>query len=124
MEKEETLSRIAEVMNVLGVESRLKIVLVLKEHESLCVNARARRLGISQSGVSQHLKILHYSGFVSSSRDGYYTHYSLERQALEDAVSLISSISRCTLPLKGNDCKQKGGKKCAETKKNAKSLKT
>lgn len=90
--KDTSLARLAELMGVLGVESRLRIIRLLMDQGSLCVNALACRLNISQSAVSQHLKILHYNDLVSSRRDGYYIHYELNREMLENTLELLSRL--------------------------------
>ncbi len=58
----------------------------------LCVNALAGQLGITQSAVSQHLKILRQAGFVTSERRGYYIHYRLNPNQMDQVCSELSSI--------------------------------
>ncbi|MCD4701828.1 MAG: metalloregulator ArsR/SmtB family transcription factor [Candidatus Aegiribacteria sp.] len=121
--KNHTLKELAELMNVLSVESRLRIIDLLREYESLCVNAIACHLEISQSAVSQHLKILHFSGFVSSRRDGYYTHYRLNREKLDNSIELLTHLTTRPKTIKLNKCTPKGDKPCADVKKNARNRK-
>lgn len=116
---ETSLKELAELMSVLGVESRLRIVTLLMECESLCVNALASSLGISQSAVSQHLRILHLSGLVSSERDGYYTHYSLNRDKLRSGLELLDTLNSKSATVKRPECEKKGSAECAEAEKNA-----
>jgi len=49
---------------------------------SLCVNALVAGLDLTQSAVSQHLKVLRQAGLVRGSREGAFVHYSLDRDAL------------------------------------------
>ena len=124
METEDcTLKELSELMSVLSVESRLRIITLLGDYESLCVNALACRLDISQSAVSQHLRILHLKGFVTSHRNGYYTHYSLNREILDSSVKLLTQLSARRKTLKLNECTSKGEKQCAQTKTNARNRK-
>lgn len=58
----------------------------------LCVNALANQLGITQSAVSQHLKILRQAGFVTSERRGYFIHYRLNPEQVDRVCSEISDI--------------------------------
>ena len=53
------------------------------EHGFLCVNALAHRLGVTQSAVSQHLRILKNLGLVKGERRGYNVHYAVDHQTLE-----------------------------------------
>ena len=69
--------------------TRLKLVKLLSEcspgecEGALCVNALARTLGVTQSAVSQHLRVLKQAGLVRGQRHGYFVHYSLDRDRLE-----------------------------------------
>ena len=68
-------------LKVLSVETRIKIVYLLKD-SSFCVNALARRLGLSQGAVSQHLRIMRDAGLVIDEKHGYFVHYRLNRETL------------------------------------------
>ncbi|NOQ22042.1 MAG: metalloregulator ArsR/SmtB family transcription factor [Candidatus Aegiribacteria sp.] len=110
-------------MKALGAENRLRIIDLLVDRESLCVNALACHLDISQSAVSQHLRILHSSGFVTSHRDGYYTHYRLNTEMLDSSIKLLAQLAVKRETLKPNECASKGGKQCAKTKTNVRNRK-
>ena len=45
-------------------------------HGFLCVNALAHHLGVTQSAVSQHLRVLRQAGLVRGVRRGAFVHYS------------------------------------------------
>ncbi|MEZ0397377.1 MAG: metalloregulator ArsR/SmtB family transcription factor [Anaerolineales bacterium] len=47
---------------------------------ALCVNALAARLGVTQSAVSQHLRILRQAGLVRGERRGAFMHYVVDVQ--------------------------------------------
>ena len=49
----------------------------------LCVNALAHQLGVTQSAVSQHLRILRQAGLVRGARRGTFMHYSLDPDGLD-----------------------------------------
>jgi DNA-binding transcriptional ArsR family regulator len=78
MSKAEELAR---VFKVLSVESRVKIVQLLKSRV-LCVNALAKQLAISPAAVSQHLRILRDAGIVTAEKRGYFVHYRLNEETL------------------------------------------
>ncbi len=50
--------------------------------EEMCVCEMMTQLGISQSSVSHHLKILKQAQLVNDRRDGKWIFYSLNRQQL------------------------------------------
>ena len=62
----------------LASSSRLRILSLLGQR-SLCVNALARLLGISQPAVSQHLEVLKRARLVVGERTGTMIHYRLDR---------------------------------------------
>jgi ArsR family transcriptional regulator len=84
------IEELADIFKALSDPTRLRLVKLLSECSSgecnggaLCVNALASRLGVSQSAVSQHLRVLKQVGLVRGVRQGYFVHYSLERDRLE-----------------------------------------
>ena len=48
----------------------------------LCVNALAHRLGVTQSAVSQHLRVLRDANLVTADKRGYYVHYQINEKTL------------------------------------------
>lgn len=62
------------ILKALGDPTRLKIFLSLFERKH-CVRSLSKKLGISESAVSQHMKILRESGLVYGEKYGYHTHY-------------------------------------------------
>lgn len=76
----------SEIFKVLGVETRVRIIELLKSKGPLGANNIAETLGITPSAVSQHLKILRQAGLVRSERKGYWIPYSINVEALEDCV--------------------------------------
>ncbi len=73
----------ARIFKVLSVDTRVQMVELLKER-SLCVNALARRLGITASAVSQHLRVLRDADLVVADKQGYYVHYSINPATLAE----------------------------------------
>jgi len=87
MDKIETA---VEIFKALSDPTRLKLIKMLNDCEPgickggpLCVNALAQRLNITQSAVSQHLRILRQAGLVRGIREGSFMHYSLDTNGLE-----------------------------------------
>ena len=82
------IEELAEIFKALSDPTRLKLVRLLSEQSEgectgpcngtgfLCVNALAHKLGVTQSAVSQHLRILRQAGLVRGERRGpsYTTH--------------------------------------------------
>jgi len=85
----------AELFKVLGVESRIRIIDLLKQRGPLYVNEIAQVLGITPSAVSQHLKILRHAGLVRNQRKGVWIPYEVDQDALEQCGEVISNVCRC-----------------------------
>ncbi len=85
------IAELAEMFKTLSDPTRLKLVILLAENKgALCVNALARNLGVTQSAVSQHLRILRQAGLVKGDRRGYHVHYSLNQDMIEQYRVKIS----------------------------------
>ena len=86
-----TADSTARLFKVLYVEARVRIVELLKRH-SLCVGALARRLGITQGAVSQHLRILRDAGLLEADRRGFFVHYHVNEDALLELKGAVADL--------------------------------
>ena len=84
-----------EMFKVLGVESRIKILELLKTDGPLGAKKIAEELGISPAAVSQHLKILRQADLVNNERKGYYIPYSVDVENLESCCGMLIQVCRC-----------------------------
>lgn len=84
----------AELFKLLSVDKRIEIIELLKK-EAMSVNALAEALGITQSAVSQHLRVLKAAGLVKDKRQGYWIYYSLNKEALEKCRQRLNRICTC-----------------------------
>lgn len=66
--------RVAELFRAFSDTSRVKIISVLTSQE-LNVNALAQVVGISESGISHHLRSLRQLHLVQARRDGKEVYY-------------------------------------------------
>ena len=94
-----------KTLKALG-DSKRFLLLQLMSQRSYCVRALARASGISESAVSQHLKILREAGLVYGVKRGYYTHYRVDKEALGaiiDELEIMRSAQRkpCDGPFYG-----------------------
>jgi DNA-binding transcriptional ArsR family regulator len=84
------IEKLADIFKALSDPTRLRLIRLLSECHGgicnggpLCVNALAHRLGVTQSAVSQHLRILRQAGMVRGARQGSFMHYSLDADGLK-----------------------------------------
>jgi DNA-binding transcriptional ArsR family regulator len=92
----------AELFKLLSVDKRIEIIELLKKGQ-MSVNALADKLGVTQSAVSQHLRVLKAAGLVIDNRQGYWIYYSLNKDALEECRQRLNRI--CTCGCSGGDVK-------------------
>jgi DNA-binding transcriptional ArsR family regulator len=85
------MADIAKVMKALASGPRLKILRLLKGR-TLCVNAITRKLGITQSAVSQHLRILRNAGLIMPDKHGYWIHYSVNANAMSKCAQAMKKL--------------------------------
>lgn len=80
----ENLEKLASVFKALSDPTRLKIVkLLCQRKQPICVNGLTNHLDISQSAVSQHLKVLKQADLVKGERRGNFIHYELNVEDLD-----------------------------------------
>ena len=96
----------AELFKLLSVDKRMEIIENLKKGD-MNVNTLAKNIGITQSAISQHLRVLKAAGLVKNEREGYWVHYSLNRNALEKYRQRLNRICTCGCPQKVDRGKNK-----------------
>src|SRR4029079_2393463 len=82
----------AELMNLAGNSTRLKLLYLLEHMEELCVCDLAEMLGVSVSAVSQHLAKLKAYGLVAPRRDAQTIYYRLTEHPFN--TKLCDNVSR------------------------------
>lgn len=86
----DAIKELTEVYKALSDPTRLSLVKLLNDQEGeLCVNALAQELGVSQSAVSQHLRVLRQVGLVTGERRGSSVHYTISQAGIEQYKSRI-----------------------------------
>ena len=104
---------LARLLKVLSVETRVRIVQLLKGR-ALCVNALSVRLDVTQGAVSQHLRIMRDAGLVIDEKRGYHVHYRLNEETL---AAWREEIDKLLNPIHGFSTDMKGTAKCASAMK-------
>ena len=87
-------NEITNYLKAISDPTRLKIVDLLNRSSTpLCVNAIARKLSVTQSAISQHLRILKQVNLVSSARSGYNINYQLKYDKIDYFSSKLGEIT-------------------------------
>lgn len=80
------MARSAAILNALGDETRLKMVMLLSRHEALCVCELQQAFDLGQPTISHHLRILREAGVVDVTRRGTWAYYALRRGVLRALI--------------------------------------
>ena len=105
----ENVDEQATVFSALADPTRLKLVKLLcrqRDPDALCVNALAGLLGVTQSAVSQHLRILRAIGLVKGKRRGYHIHYFVNQDMLKRCRKLTSEALSMEEPGEEQSCQE------------------
>lgn len=79
-----------QIIHILTDPTRFHLLQLLLEHH-YCVKALAKKLGISESAVSQHMRLLKQCQIVEGVKIGYQTHYQINRERI---LSLLDALSQ------------------------------
>ena len=82
----------AKVFKAFCDENRLKILEQLRSGEK-CACMLIEDLGIGQSALSYHMKILVESGVVTARQEGKWTHYSISAAGSASAIERLGEIT-------------------------------
>ena len=87
-----------KLLKALGEPTRLMIFQSLLERKH-CVRSLSKKLGITESAISQHMKILREAGLVYGEKYSYHTHYLPTQQALDFLCSSFLEMQKQSLRL-------------------------
>ena len=81
-----------KVFKALDDEKRLQILDMIRGGEK-CACVILENMQISQSTLSHHMKILCASGIVRGRKDGKWTYYTIDREGIRKAESILCSLA-------------------------------
>ena len=86
----------ARMLKALGEPTRLKIYQALLERKH-CVRSLSKKLGISESAISQHMKVMKDAGLVYGEKFGYHTHYLPLQEAVDFLTEQFQKMQTASL---------------------------
>jgi ArsR family transcriptional regulator len=89
---EASASRAAALLRLLANERRLMVLCQLADGGELPVSELQRRVGISQSALSQHLAMLREDGVLATRREGQTIHYRIADPAALKVMATLAEI--------------------------------
>lgn len=93
----------AKVFKAFCDDKRLAVLELLQGGEK-CACVLIDELGIGQSGLSYHMKILCESGVVEARQDGKWTHYKISEQGSNAAIELLKVITMSNATTQEKSC--------------------
>ncbi len=110
--EDERLIYHADLLSQLSNPKRLEVCIHLSRQEE-DVNSLAKKLGISQSALSQHLTRLHHSGIVKVRRQAQFRYYTCDHPGVHQILKTLSKLFDAELgpTSPGADEKDTQGKK-------------
>lgn len=92
--RDKGIHEVIAFFKALGDLSRLRLIRILSSSEQnlYCVADLAKKLGITQPAVSQHLKVLRHIGVVSSSKMGFRVYYRINREVLNGLKKTTDAV--------------------------------
>lgn len=88
-------ARTAQLFHALSDPARLEIIRILLDGEH-CVCDLQAHLDVAQSRLSYHLKVLKDAAVVTDRRDGRWSYYTLNRDAIVEAEGLLAALRPAT----------------------------
>ena len=85
------MKNLTQTLKAISDESRLKIIKLLLTN-SYCVRALAKRLKITEAAVSQHLQVRRKANLVTGIKKGYYTHYEVNKEVINNIGNNIIKL--------------------------------
>lgn len=84
------------MLKALGEPMRLKIYRALLERKH-CVRSLSKKFGISESAISQHMKVMKDAGLVYGEKYGYHTHYLPRQDAIDFLTDQFAQMRTASL---------------------------
>ena len=109
------VKHMAEIFKALGDPTRLRIIKILASNTKgrLCVIDIAKRIGITQPAVSQHIRVLKHLNLLDSERKGYRVYYSVNIDVMKEFKNNMDELFRkafieCSKDIPCSECVEKG----------------
>lgn len=86
---------IAATFRLLGDPTRIRILAALEHHAELCVHEIAEIVAVSETNVSQALRLLRVAGIVRNRRVGRHVHYRLDDDHVRTLLAVTGEHTAC-----------------------------
>lgn len=84
-----------QIIHAITEPTRYKLLQLLLEHH-YCVRALSKKLAISESAVSQHMRLLKKYKIVNGIKIGYQVHYQVDNKLIVSSLEeMLGQITQC-----------------------------
>ena len=84
---------IGMMLKALGEPMRFRIYSQLLERKH-CVRSLSKKLGVTESAISQHMKIMREAGLIYGEKYGYHTHFLPKQEAIDMLAGLFEEMRK------------------------------
>jgi len=85
------MENLSKIFKALSDETRLNI-LILVSKRNICQRGISKYLAISDSAVSQHIKVLKEAKIIHGQKEGYYVLYHINEGIFDKCINLLNSL--------------------------------
>jgi len=82
-----------EICKIFSNPYRLQILLALRSGKK-SVSELVKKVGASQSSISQNLAFMRLRGVISANKEGPFIYYTLEYPEIMDAYDIMRSVTK------------------------------
>jgi ArsR family transcriptional regulator len=82
-----------ELFSALAHDTRLRCLMLLMQHQELCVCELTYAIGAAQPRISRHLAQLRELGLVSDRREGLWIYYRIHPQLPEWVIAVLRATA-------------------------------
>ena len=114
------MEELVKLFKALSDETRINI-LILVSKRNICQKGISRHLNISDSAVSQHIKILKDANIIRGYKEGYYVIYNINKDIFNMGIDFIRCLGgESSESIKKLDITQKSNIDCTSSCKSRK----
>jgi ArsR family transcriptional regulator, arsenate/arsenite/antimonite-responsive transcriptional repressor len=82
-----------ELFSALANDTRLRCLVLLMQHDELCVCELTYAIGAAQPHISRHLAQLRELGLVSDRREGLWIHYRIHPELPDWVIAVLGATA-------------------------------
>lgn len=90
--QQQQLKQMTKIIKAISDENRIRIVCLLKNNRDICVCEITEIIGLAQSTISSHLKLLENAGLIESYKRGLWVNYNISTNLDPFSIEFLEII--------------------------------